>query len=79
MFAKTIVFATMATLALAAPPTPVNELAARQTGGGLADLLGGAGGAGGAGDLVSAAIIQFLDQGSDGLFPVCLSRTDGPR
>ncbi|KAJ4394268.1 hypothetical protein N0V93_003485 [Gnomoniopsis smithogilvyi] len=48
MFAKTIIFATLATLALAAPPTPVNELAARQTGGGLADLLGGAGGAGGA-------------------------------
>lgn len=67
MFAKTIIFATLATLALAAPPTPVNELAARQTGGGLADLLGGAGGAGGAsgaGGLVSAKIMTLPWQGS---------------
>ncbi|KAJ4413788.1 hypothetical protein N0V82_008332 [Gnomoniopsis sp. IMI 355080] len=54
MFAKTIFFATLATLALAAPPTPVNELAARQTGGGLADLLG-SGGAGGLASLLGGA------------------------
>lgn len=47
MFAKTIVLAVLATLALAAPGSPVNELAARQTGSGLDSLLGGAGGADG--------------------------------
>lgn len=56
MFAKTIIFATLATLALAAPPTPVNELAARQTGGGLADLLG----SGGAGGLVSTTVLPSM-------------------
>lgn len=50
MFAQTFLLATMAAFVVAAPATPVHEIAARQSGaaaGGLASLLGGAGGAGG--------------------------------
>ncbi|CAN8099049.1 unnamed protein product [Discula destructiva] len=49
MLANFLLLSVLATLTLAAPPTPINELAARQSSaadGGLSSLLGGAGGSG---------------------------------